>query len=59
MGENIREMHTGKTYEHTRKKFGKKRADRQAVAVALNEERKGKMKRGKKRGKGRSKSARY
>lgn len=33
---NIREFHGGKTYEHTMKKFGKKRADAQAVAVAMN-----------------------
>lgn len=32
---NIREFHTGKTYAHTKEKFGKKRADKQAVAVAL------------------------
>lgn len=32
---NIRELHGGKTYAHTASKFGKKRADRQAVAIAL------------------------
>jgi hypothetical protein len=37
---NIREMHSGKTYAHTRAKFGKRRADRQAVAIALAEKRK-------------------
>jgi hypothetical protein len=37
---NIREFHGGKTYERTKKKFGKKRADAQAVAVALNQARK-------------------
>lgn len=31
---NIRELHTGKTYTHTASKFGKKDADRQAIAIA-------------------------
>lgn len=34
--QNIREFHTGRTYEKTKAKFGKKDADRQAVAAALN-----------------------
>lgn len=33
---NIREFHGGKTYSHTLAKFGKKTADRQAVAAALS-----------------------
>ena len=33
---NIEEMHTGKTYAHTKAKFGKARADKQAVAAGLN-----------------------
>lgn len=37
--ENIREFHTGRTYAKTKSRFGKKRADRQAVAVALNSKR--------------------
>lgn len=37
---NIREFHTGKTYARTRAKFGKKRANQQAVAVALKQKRK-------------------
>lgn len=37
---NIRELHTGKTYAHTAKKFGKKKADKQAVAIALSTARK-------------------
>jgi hypothetical protein len=37
---NIREFHGGPTYEHTKSKFGKKRADAQAVAVALSSARK-------------------
>ncbi len=38
--QNIREFHTGKTYAHTKAKFGKKRADAQAIAVALDTARK-------------------
>jgi len=33
---NIAEFHTGKTYAHTKAKFGKKTADRQAVAASLS-----------------------
>lgn len=36
VSENISEFHGGKTYAHTKAKFGKARADKQAVAVALN-----------------------
>lgn len=37
IGKNISEFHTGKTYAHTAAKFGKKRADKQAIAVAMSE----------------------
>jgi hypothetical protein len=37
---NIKEFHTGKTYAATSAKFGKARANKQAVAVALSEARK-------------------
>lgn len=37
---NISEFHTGKTYAHTAAKYGKKRANAQAVAVALSQARK-------------------
>lgn len=37
---NIRELHEGRTFEHTLMKFGKKKADEQAVAIALNNARK-------------------
>jgi hypothetical protein len=37
---NIRELHQGQTYAHTRRKFGKKAADKQAVAIALSQARK-------------------
>lgn len=40
ISQNIRELHTGKTYAHTAGKFGKERANKQAVAIALNEARK-------------------
>jgi hypothetical protein len=40
VSENISEFHGGKTYAHTKAKFGKKRADKQAVAAALNQKRK-------------------
>jgi hypothetical protein len=37
IGNNIRELHTGKTYAHTSSKFGKKDADKQAVAIAIDQ----------------------
>jgi hypothetical protein len=37
---NIRELHEGRTYARTRKKFGAKKANKQAVAIALSERRK-------------------
>lgn len=33
---NIREFHKGPTFQHTAEKFGKDRANKQAVAVALH-----------------------
>jgi hypothetical protein len=39
---NIREFHTGKTYARTKRKFGKKRADKQAVAAAYAQRRRSK-----------------
>ena len=38
VGDNILEFRTGKTFRHTAEKFGKKRAEKQAVAVALHEQ---------------------
>lgn len=32
---NIRELHTGDTYARTKRKFGKAKADKQAVAITL------------------------
>jgi hypothetical protein len=40
ISKKIEEFHEGKTYAHTKAKFGKKKADKQAVAVALNTARK-------------------
>lgn len=40
VSENIRELHGGKTYARTRAKFGKDKANKQAVAIALDEARK-------------------
>jgi hypothetical protein len=45
VGDTIREFHTGKTYKHTSKKFGKKRAQKQAIAIALKNKRHGKKQR--------------
>lgn len=36
---NIRELHSGNTYARTKKKSGKKKADKQAVAIAMSEAR--------------------
>lgn len=42
VSQNIRELHKGKTYAKTSKKFGKKKADKQAVAIALDTQRQSK-----------------
>jgi hypothetical protein len=39
---NVRELHHGPQYQKTSHKFGKKKADAQAVAIALSEARKAK-----------------
>lgn len=39
VGENIREFAKGKTFRHTKEKFGKARAIKQAVAVAKKKQR--------------------
>jgi hypothetical protein len=38
VGENIREFRTGPTYARTERDHGKKRAEKQTVAVALHEQ---------------------
>ena len=35
ISQNIREFHTGKTYAHTKRKYGSKRANKQAIAAAI------------------------
>ena len=40
VGKNIEEFHEGKTFARTAAKFGKKRANKQAIAVALSTARK-------------------
>lgn len=39
---NISELHGGKTYEHTEEKFGKGKANKQAIAIALAKSRESK-----------------
>lgn len=39
VSENIKELHTGKTHARTQAMLGKKRADKQSIAIALNEAR--------------------
>jgi hypothetical protein len=39
---NIEELHRGDTYARTKSKYGKKKADKQAVAIALAEARRSK-----------------
>ena len=46
VSENISELHTGNTYARTRKKFGKKKANKQAIAIALSEARRTGRRRG-------------
>lgn len=41
---NISEFHKGKTYASTKKKFGKAKADKQAIAVAMSKSGKSKKK---------------
>jgi site-specific recombinase XerD len=42
---NIRELHKGKTFARTKRKSGTRKANKQAVAIALNTARKSKTKR--------------
>src|SRR5262245_16382405 len=39
ISENISELHSGATHARTAKKFGKKRADKQSVAIAMSKAR--------------------
>ena len=38
LGHNIKEFRKGPTFAHTEDKFGKDRANKQAIAVALHEQ---------------------
>lgn len=40
ISQNIKELHKGKTFAKTAKKFGKKKANKQAVAIAFSQARK-------------------
>ncbi|MDD4892396.1 MAG: hypothetical protein PHH73_00155 [Candidatus Rickettsiella isopodorum] len=37
VGKNISELHTGKTYARTEAKFGKEKANKQSIAIALSQ----------------------
>jgi hypothetical protein len=41
---NISELHHGKTFRRTKKKYGKKKAQKQAIAIALSKKRESKRK---------------
>ena len=49
LSKNIKEFHAGKTYSKTRAKYGKKRANKQAIAVAFAQRRRSAAKKRKKR----------
>lgn len=49
ISKNIEEMHKGPTYRHTLSKFGKERADAQAIAAALDEARRSRRRKKKRR----------
>lgn len=40
ISKNVSELHQGKTYARTMRKYGKAKANKQAVAIALEEARK-------------------
>lgn len=43
---NFHELRQGKTFAHTQKKFGKKRAEKQMVAIVLENKRASQRKKG-------------
>lgn len=49
VGRNIAEFHKGKTYKKTARKYGKKRANKQAIAVGMRQAGVGKKRSSKKR----------
>ena len=46
VSQNISELHRGPQFRRTKKKFGPQSANKQAIAIALKEERKGRSRRG-------------
>jgi hypothetical protein len=42
ISDNIRELHQGPQFQRTRRKFGKAKANKQAVAIALEQARQSK-----------------
>ena len=44
ISKNISELHKGKTFAKTAKKFGKAKAQKQSIAIALEQARKSKKK---------------
>jgi hypothetical protein len=49
ISENIREFRKGATFRRTKSKFGKERAEAQAIAVALSQARRSKRRRAKRK----------
>lgn len=47
--DNFREFGKGKTYSRTKRKYGKKRADKQRIAVVLSNKRKQQRKKAKRK----------
>jgi hypothetical protein len=39
IGKNISELHSGKTYAKTKAKYGKEKANKQAIAIAMKKAR--------------------
>jgi hypothetical protein len=39
LANNMRELKTGATYRRTRRRLGKRRAEKQRIAIALNQQR--------------------
>lgn len=52
VGSNIKEFHKGKTYAKTRRKFGKHRADEQAIAVGIAQAGRARLGKAKRRARG-------
>jgi len=59
ISDNISEFHGGNTYAKTKSKFGKAKADKQAVAVAFSKARESKGQGSSKKSKGESRKGRF